>query len=267
MKKEGFTDVEQVQGWFNRRIEKYLQSKGKKLLGWDEVLEGGISPSATIMSWRGEKGGIEAAKHGNDVVMTPTTYLYLDYGQNPQIHSPYEPLMIGGYLPLEKVYSYKPLSTELTPAQQKHILGIQANMWTEYITTPAKAEYMLFPRLLAAAEIAWTPAADRKFDDFQTRLGAQYARLDAKNINYRVPEPAGLDSASRVTQGNMAVFTLRSPMPGAKIHYTLDGHLPDITTDAYTKPLTVPTGRQLTVRAVTVAPNGRSSAPVEMLVK
>ena len=267
MKKEGFTDVEQVQGWFNRRIEKYLQSKGKKLLGWDEVLEGGISPSATIMSWRGEKGGIEAAKHGNDVVMTPTTYLYLDYGQNPQIHSPYEPLMIGGYLPLEKVYSYKPLSTELTPAQQKHILGIQANMWTEYITTPAKAEYMLFPRLLAAAEIAWTPAADRQYDDFLVRLGAQYARLDAKNINYRVPEPTGLDSASMAMQGNMAVFTLRSPVPGAKIHYTLDGHLPDVTTDSYTKPLAVPTGRQLTVRAVTVAPNGRSSAPVEVEVK
>ena len=267
MKKEGFTDVEQVQGWFNRRIEKYLQSKGKKLLGWDEVLEGGISPSATIMSWRGEKGGIEAAQHGNDVVMTPTTYLYLDYGQNPQIHSPYEPLMIGGYLPLEKVYSYKPLAAELTPAQQKHILGIQANMWTEYITTPAKAEYMLFPRLLAAAEIAWTPAADRQYDDFLTRLGAQYARLDAKNINYRVPEPVGLDSASRATQGNMAVFTLRAPVPGAKIHYTLDGHLPDITTDIYTKPLAVPTGRQLTVRAVTVAPNGRSSAPVEVVVK
>ncbi|UOQ69859.1 beta-N-acetylhexosaminidase [Hymenobacter volaticus] len=124
MKREGFTDVEKVQGWFNRRIEKFLEGKGKKLIGWDEILEGGIAPSATVMSWRGEKGGIEAAQHGHDVVMTPTTNLYLDYGQNPQPHSPYEPLMIGGYLPLAKVYSYNPLPKELTPEQQKHIMGV-----------------------------------------------------------------------------------------------------------------------------------------------
>ena len=267
MKKEGFTDVEQVQGWFNRRIEKFLQSKGKKLIGWDEVLEGGISPSATIMSWRGEKGGIEAARKGHDVVMTPTTYVYFDYGQNPHIHSPYEPLYIGGYLPLEKVYSYHPLPAELTPAQQQHILGVQGNLWTEYITTPAKAEYMLLPRMLALAEVAWTPAARRAYPEFLPRLGQQYARLDAKNLNYRVPEPVGLDSASLVRQGNKAVFTLRSLVPGGQVHYTLDGTLPDATSDRYVRPLAVPTGRQLTVRAVVVAPNGRSSPPAEVVVK
>ncbi|UOG77506.1 family 20 glycosylhydrolase (plasmid) [Hymenobacter tibetensis] len=266
MKREGFTDVEKVQGWFNRRIEKFLQSKGKKLIGWDEILEGGIAPSAAVMSWRGEKGGIEAAQHGHDVVMTPTTNLYLDYGQNPQPHSPYEPLMIGGYLPLAKVYSYNPLPKELTPEQQKHIMGVGANMWTEYITTPEKAEYMLFPRFLAAAEVAWTPAALKSYEAFLPRMGQQFARLDAKKINYRVPEPLGLDSATVVKQGNKAVLTLRTLVPGSQIRYTLDGKMPDETTDLYTKPFTVPQNRQITVRAVTVAPNGRKSPPVQLLI-
>lgn len=267
MKREGYTDAEQVQGWFNRRIEKFLQGKDKKLIGWDEILEGGISPTATVMSWRGEKGGIEAAKQGHDVVMTPTTYLYFDYGQNPQPHSPYEPLMIGGYLPLAKVYAYNPLPKELTAEQQKHILGVGANMWTEYITTPEKAEYMLFPRLLAAAEVAWTPAANRRYEAFLPRLGQQFAHLDRRRINYRVPEPLGLDSASVARQGDRAVLTLRSLVPGAQIRYTLDGKLPDETTDRYTQPLAVPRGRQLLLRAVTIAPNGRHSPPAELLVK
>jgi len=267
MKKEGFTDVEKVQGWFNRRIEKFLQSKGKKLIGWDEILEGGIMPSATVMSWRGEKGGIEAAKSGHDVVMSPTTHLYVNYGQNPQPHSPYEPLMIGGYIPLDVIYNYNPLPAELTAEQQKHILGPQANLWTEYITTPAAAEYMLFPRLLAVSEVAWTPAASKSYAAFLPRMGQQFARLDVKKIHYRVPEPLGLDSVSQVKQGDKAVFTLRTLVPGAQIRYTLDGHLPDETTALYTKPLAVPLNRQLTVRAVTIAPNGRQSPPAELLVK
>lgn len=267
MKRENFTNVEQVQGWFNRRIEQFLASKGKKLIGWDEILEGGISPSATVMSWRGEKGGIEAAKLNHDVVMTPTTYVYFDYGQNPRPFSPYEPQMIGGFLPLEKVYSYNPLPAELTLAQRRHILGVQANLWTEYVTTPAKAEYMLFPRLLAVAEVAWTPATQKNYAGFLPRLGQQYARLDLHKINYRVPEPLGLDSTNQARQSGKAVFTLRSPVPGAQIRYTLDGKLPDETTELYTQPLAVPTGNRLTVRAVTIAPNGRHSPPAELVVK
>ena len=267
MKKEGYTDVEKVQGWFNRRIEAFLTGKGKKLIGWDEILEGGIDDKAAVMSWRGEKGGIEAARHGNNVVMTPAGYLYLDAGQNPQPHSPNEPLMIGGYLPLEKVYSYNPLPKELTPEQQKHVLGAQANLWTEYVTTPQKAEYMLFPRLLAVAEVAWTPAAQKNYAAFLPRLGQQFARLDAKAINYRVPEPVGLDSLSAVMQGGKAIFTLRSLVPGAQIHYTLDGHMPDETTELYAQPLVVPQGQHLTLRAVTIAPNGRKSPLAELLVR
>jgi hexosaminidase len=267
MRRENITDVEKVQGWFNRRIEKFLASKGKKLIGWDEILEGGIPSSAAVMSWRGEKGGIEAAKAGHDVVMAPTTNLYIDYGQNPQPHSPYEPLMIGGYIPLDKIYNYNPLPGELTPDEQKHILGPQANMWTEYITTPQKVEYMLFPRLLAISEVGWTPAASKSYAAFVPRMSQHFARLDAKKVNYRVPEPLGLDSTSLVQQGGKAVFTLRSLVPGSQIRYTLDGKLPDETTELYTKPFAVPQGRQLTVRAVTIAPNGRKSPPAELLVK
>jgi hexosaminidase len=267
MKREGFTDVEQVQGWFNRRIEKFLAAKGKKLIGWDEILEGGIDANAAVMSWRGEKAGIEAAKHGNDVVMSPSGYLYFDAGQNPRPHSPSEPLMIGGYLPLDKIYNYNPRPAELTPDQQKHILGPQANLWTEYIATPEKVEYMLFPRLLALSEVAWRPAASKSYAEFVPRMGQQFARLEAKNINYRVPEPLGLDSASAVRQAGKAVFTLRSVVPGAQIHYTLDGHMPDETTERYTKPLAVPVGSRLQVRAVTITPGGRKSPPAELLVR
>ncbi|MBO2011180.1 beta-N-acetylhexosaminidase [Hymenobacter negativus] len=267
MKREGYTDVEKVQGWFNRRIEKFLAGQGKKLIGWDEILEGGIAPSAAVMSWRGEKGGVEAAKMGHDVVMSPTTHLYVNYGQSPKPHSPYEPLMIGGYIPLDVIYNYNPLPAELTPAQQQHVLGPQANLWTEYITTPAAAEYMLFPRLLAVSEVAWTPAASKSYAAFLPRMSQQFARLDQQRINYRVPEPLGLDSTSMVKQGSKAVFTLRSLVPGAQIRYTLDGHLPDETAALYNGPLAVPLNNRLTVRAVTIAPNGRKSPPAELLVK
>jgi hexosaminidase len=263
MKKEKIESVEKVQGWFNQRIEKFLAAKGKKLVGWDEILEGGITPSATVMSWRGEKGGIEAARHGNSVVMSPAGYLYLDHGQHPTPHSPYEPLTICCYLPLEKVYSYNPLPKELTPDQHRYILGVQANLWTEYISTPEKAEYMLFPRLLALAEVAWTPYASKNYESFLRRLGNQLPRLDARKVMYRVPEPMGLDSANVRREGDKAIVTLSTFVPGAKIRYTLDGTMPDETADLYTKPLAVPTGRKIRVRAVTIAPNGRKSAPAE----
>ena len=263
MKREKIDDVQKVQGWFNRRIEQFLAANGKKLVGWDEILEGGITPGATVMSWRGEKGGIEAARHGNDVVMSPASHLYFDHGQHPVPHSPYEPVNICCYLPLEKVYSYNPLSSELTAEQHKHILGVQANLWTEYISTPEKVEYMLFPRLLALSEIAWTPAANKNYDDFLRRLGDQLPRLDAKKITYRVPEPAGLESAAIRREGGKAVITLSTWVPDAQIRYTLDGTMPDETADRYTRPLSLPAGRRIKVRAVTIAPNGRKSAPAE----
>jgi hexosaminidase len=237
MKKEGIDDVEKVQGWFNARIEKFLIGKGKKLVGWDEILEGGITPSSTVMSWRGEKGGIEAARHGNEVVMSPSTHLYFDHGQNPVPHDPAEPLMIGGYLPLEKVYSYNPLSSELTPEQHKLIVGPQANLWTEYVSTPEKAEYMLFPRLLALSEVAWTPYARKDYWNFLQRLGKQFPRLDAKKVMYRVPEPTGLDKEKIVTQGNKATITLTTILPSSQIpvhvRWTYSGRNNSIIYQAY----------------------------------
>lgn len=182
MKREGLKDENELQSYFIRRIEKFINSKGRRLIGWDEILEGGLAPDATVMSWRGEKGGIEAAKQHHNVVMTPTTYVYLDYYQGPPDK---EPLAIGGNLPLEKVYSYNPLPAELSPEDHHYIQGVQANVWTEYMPEPSSVEYMVFPRLLAVAEIAWTPQENREYAEFLTRVPAQLGRLKKDGVNFR----------------------------------------------------------------------------------
>lgn len=181
IKELGLKDEHGLQSYFIQRIEKYVNSKGKNIIGWDEILEGGLAPNATVMSWRGEKGGIEAAKQHHDVIMTPTTYCYFDYGQSEDKD---EPLNIGGYLPVEKVYSYNPDPSELTPEQAGFILGGQGNLWTEYIATPDKVEYMVLPRMSALSEVIWTPQADREFNDFKSRFGKLAQRFDAMGIHY-----------------------------------------------------------------------------------
>jgi hexosaminidase len=183
MKKEGLKDEHELQSYFIGRMDKYLASKGRRLLGWDEILEGGLAPGATVMSWRGEKGGIEAAKQKHDVVMSPNSYMYIDYYQSQDKEN--EPLAIGGYLPLEKVYSYEPIPEELSPEEAKYILGVQTNLWTEYVATTKKAEYMLLPRLQAEAEVAWSKKGSKDFDNFKSRLLIDYKRLDKLGINYR----------------------------------------------------------------------------------
>jgi len=181
MKEEGLKDEHELQSYFIQRIEKFLSSKGRKLIGWDEILEGGLAPEATVMSWRGTSGGIAAAKQKHDVIMTPDKYVYLNYYQcEPEG----QPLAIGGYLPLERVYSYNPMPSELTPEEQKYILGIQGNVWTEYISTPEHMEYMAFPRAFAIAETGWTPDRLKDFDDFLSRLEILKKRYDAIGINY-----------------------------------------------------------------------------------
>jgi hexosaminidase len=181
IKDEGLKDEHELQSYFVTRMEKYINSKGRKIIGWDEILEGGLAPEATVMSWRGIKGGIEAARMGHDVIMTPSTYLYLDYYQSEPDG---EPLGIGGYIPLEWAYSFEPLPDELTPEEQKHILGLQGNIWTEYISTPEHLEYMAFPRAFAVAETGWTPFMKKDFEDFLARFTAQRERYDLMNINY-----------------------------------------------------------------------------------
>ncbi len=181
IKEEGLKDEHELQSYFIKRIEKFLVSKGRRLIGWDEILEGGLAPEATVMSWRGVSGGIEAARQNHDVIMTPTNYFYLDYYQTEPDN---EPLAIGGYLPLETVYSFDPRFEELTEEQHKHILGVQGNVWTEYISTPEHLEYMTCPRMFAISEVGWTQASKKDFEDFLARFNVQRARYDAMNINY-----------------------------------------------------------------------------------
>ena len=176
-------DEHELQSWLITRMDNYLTSKGKRLIGWDEILEGGLAPQAAVMSWRGTDGGIEAARQNHDVVMSPTSHMYIDYYQSKDTEN--EPLAIGGFLPLEKVYSFEPLPAELSPDEAKHILGVQTNLWTEYITNTKKAEYMLLPRLQAEAEVAWTKKENKNFENFAHRLDTDYLRLEKMGINFR----------------------------------------------------------------------------------
>lgn len=180
MKNEKLKDEHELQSWFVQRIEKYLNSKGKILIGWDEILEGGLAPNAVVMSWRGEKGGIEAAKQKHRVIMTPGNPVYFDHTQSKNEDS----VTIGGYNPIENVYAYEPIPKELSAEQGKYVLGAQANMWTEYMEYPSKVEYMMFPRMIALSEVLWSPKEKRSWKDFERRLPSIYERLDKQKINY-----------------------------------------------------------------------------------
>ena len=183
MKDNGLKDEQELQSYFVTRICNYLTSKGRRLIGWDEILEGGIAPQAAVMSWRGVSGGIDAVKQHHNVVMTPNDYMYFDHYQSRDTKN--EPLAIGGFLPLQKVYSYEPVPEDFTPEEAKYILGVQANLWTEYIPNTQKVEYMLLPRLDALAEVAWSSAGNRNYENFTNRLVKEYGRLKMLNINFR----------------------------------------------------------------------------------
>ncbi|HEX4850693.1 MAG TPA: beta-N-acetylhexosaminidase, partial [Puia sp.] len=180
IKDNNLKDEHELQSYFIRRMEKYINSKGRQIIGWDEILEGGLAPNAAVMSWRGEAGGIAAAKQHHTVVMTPTTYVYFDYAQKRNEDS----LVIGGFLPLEKVYNYEPLPKELSPDEQKYIIGAQANVWTEYIPSGSKLEYMIFPRLSALSEVLWSPKDLRDLKDFEKRLPTQMKRYELWKASY-----------------------------------------------------------------------------------
>ena len=180
IKDNNLKDEHELQSYFIQRMEKYINSKGKTLIGWDEILEGGLAPNAVVMSWRGEAGGIEAAKQKHQVIMTPTTYVYLDYSQSENEDS----VVIGGNLPVEKVYSYDPVPKELNEEQAKYIMGAQGNVWSEYMNNPRKVEYMIFPRLTALSEVLWSPKEKKNWDDFEKRLQAQFKRYDLWKANY-----------------------------------------------------------------------------------
>ena len=186
--REGLADEDELQSYFIKRIESFLQAQGRRLIGWDEILEGGLAPDATVMSWRGMEGGIEAARQGHDVIMTPTSHCYFDYYQaDPE----QEPLAIRGLTPLEKVYGFEPVPETLSAEDAAHILGAQGNVWTEYMATTDHVEYMVFPRMLALAEVVWSPQELRNWEDFVQRLPDHLRYFDALGVNYRQPEVVG----------------------------------------------------------------------------
>lgn len=180
IKEKGLKDEHGLQSYFIQRVEKYLNSKGRQIIGWDEILEGGLAPNATVMSWRGEQGGIDAAKQNHNVIMTPGGWCYFDHAQKKNEDS----VNIGGYLPLEKVYGYEPIPAALSESEAQHVLGAQANVWTEYMAYPTKVEYMIFPRLSALSEVLWSPKATRNWDGFKTRLNTQFQRYDLWKVRY-----------------------------------------------------------------------------------
>lgn len=181
IKQLGLKDEHELQSYFIRRVDKFITSKGRRLIGWDEILEGGLSPNATVMSWRGVKGGMEAAKQQHEVVMSPNSHFYLDYYQGEPKG---EPLAIGGFLTLSKCYSFEPELPELTPAEAKYIIGVQANVWTEYISTFSHIEYMTYPRALALAEVGWSTKGNKDFPAFLERVKQHLPVMDSRKINY-----------------------------------------------------------------------------------
>lgn len=180
IKEKGLKDEHGLQSYFIQRIEKYLNGKGRQIIGWDEILEGGLAPNATVMSWRGEEGGIQAAKLKHDVIMTPGGWCYFDHSQT----TPEDSLTFGGYLPTKKVYEYDPIPKMLEADERKHILGAQGNVWTEYMENPQKVEYMVNPRMGALAEVLWTPKANKNWDDFARRMEYQFKSFDEAGIGY-----------------------------------------------------------------------------------
>ena len=246
IKREGLKDENELQSYFIKRIEKFVNSKGRKIIGWDEILEGGLAPNAAVMSWRGEKGGIAAAKQKHYVVMTPGDYCYFDHYQSLDEN---EPLAIGGYTPVEEVYSYNPVPPQLTEEEAKYILGAQGNMWTEYVATPQHVEYMVYPRAIALAEVVWTPQEKRDYAGFVRRLVPHMKKLKKEGVN--VAFHLGDISAKIENTGKGMNFHLRNAMPGSTIYYTLDGTIPGLQSRKYNPGNPLFINRDTVLKAVT----------------
>jgi len=265
IKKQKLKDEYALQSYFIGRIEKYLNKKGRQIIGWDEILEGGLAPNATVMSWRGVKGGIEAAKQKHKVIMTPNTFLYFDYLQSKSTE---EPLNIGGFLPLKTVYSYEPLSDELMPEQHQFIRGVQANIWTEFMKTPEKVLYMILPRMLALSEIAWSQPVSKSWTEFsEKRVPLHLGWFDKQGLMYRVPEPIGAKDTTIITSNYLV--DLRIPVEGANIYYTLDGFTPREFDARFNEKfnIIIPPGEERTLKTVVITPARRKSVVVTTVLK
>lgn len=231
MKQEGLKSIDELQSYMIKRVDKFIQSKGRKLLGWDEIMEGGLASNATVMSWQSEAGGIAAARMGHDVVMVPTSYAYFDYYQADPTTQPFA---IGGYVPLKRVYSFNPIPADsLTASESKHILGFQANLWTEYVPTEAHAEYMIFPRLLAVAEVGWTPQEIRDWQEFKVRLNAQIPKLQQMDINtFQLSDDIDITMRVDTIRKEIKVMLDAEKYP-VEIRYTTDGTMPTASSLIY----------------------------------
>ena len=237
MKEKGMKNVDELQSYMIHRAEEFLNSKDRKLIGWDEILEGGLAPEATVMSWRGEDGGIKSARMGHDVVMTPGNYMYLDFYQADPKTQPYA---IGGYTPIKKVYSYDPVPADsLTVEECRHNLGVQANTWTEYIQTPEHLEYMMFPRALAVAEIGWTSQELRTWEDFKPRMNAHISKLQGMGIRTFTLTDELEVTMQDDTAGREIDDILDAEKNPAEIRYTTDGSVPVASSALYAGPITV----------------------------
>ncbi|HHV86168.1 MAG TPA: family 20 glycosylhydrolase [Petrimonas sp.] len=228
--KDGHKAEHYLQSYVTARIEKFLNDKGRSIIGWDEILEGELAPNATVMSWRGMEGGIKAAQMGHDVIMTPTTYCYFDYYQTRNTDE--EPLAIGGYLPIEKVYSFEPAPDILTAGQKARILGAQANLWTEYIQTPEHVEYMIMPRIAALSEVQWVKPEKKNYEEFLTRLPRLlnlYGKLGYKYATHVFDVQAKMTPNFETNSLDVELSTIDN----APVYYTLDGTEPTVSSTKY----------------------------------
>jgi hexosaminidase len=262
MQKEGLKNMDEVQSYFEKRLEKIVESKGKKFMGWDEILQGGLAPSATVMSWRGMKGGIEAAKMKHDVVMSPTDFAYLDYMQGDPIIEP----RVYATLRLNKAYEFEPVPEGV---ESKYILGGQANLWTEQIYNTRHMQYMLWPRAMAISEALWSPKKDRNWNDFSQRVEKQFKRFDEAQVKY-APSVYDPTFNASLTENKQLKIDLSTEIQGLDIHYSFDNSFPDQFYPKYTSPL-IPPKDAVMLRVITYRgdqPIGRMiSMPLEELQK
>lgn len=259
IKTESLKDENGLQSYFMAQVEQMLQKRNKKMIGWDEILDGGITPTTNIMSWQGEEGGIKAANEGHDVVMTPIKYTYLNFYQGDH---KVEPIAFGGYVPLELVYNYHPIPSEIAEDKRKHILGAQGNVWTEYAETEEEIEYLIYPRIIALAEVTWTPKNEKNFDDFLQRLNHLYPILEQHDINYHIPLPEGPPTNLIKFSDSIKVdFATTHPI---KMVYTTDGTKPNANSPIYAAPFTFTTDTELKI--ATILPHGKMSAIRELYV-
>jgi len=262
----GLKDEHELQSYFIKRIEKFLNANGRQIFGWDEILEGGLAPNAVVMSWRGESGGIHAAKLKHPVVMTPEGTVYFDYNQG---YSPNEPLTVGRLSTLEKVYHYNPTPVDsLSVEEQKYIIGVQANLWSEYLTNPAKLNYMLYPRLFALAEIAWTAPQNKNYNHFiQNQLPYHLEKLELQNRLYKVTTPFGADETALIA--SKYILDLKPTIKNGKIFYTIDGYNPDETANLYQNPvaINVPKGEFRIIKTIQISQSGKRSSINKIIVR